>query len=244
MKGVFFQKPFEFNLLVEGETWRQGDPIQGTLTIKNRSDQAAPLEGNAVSLGYGSIKKVHANKSEALDILALVPFSASSVPAQGEATFPWKFETERNSPITDTVGSPFLFYGSAGILQLRVSPDPIVEEFFQALQTQFRFVKKSQKSSKTRIVTKLDPPSAQGFRFLEQLIVTTEFEGDTLHVNYAFEMKKLEASPASSQITVSKKGIDQSFGPQDYKIPSGRFNHEKIEASIREALSTVENKIL
>ena len=35
MKGTFFQKPLELNLLVEGETWRQGDPITGSLTIKN-----------------------------------------------------------------------------------------------------------------------------------------------------------------------------------------------------------------
>lgn len=244
MKGVCFQKPFEFNLQVEGETWRQGDPIQGRLTVRNRSDQPARLEGNAVSLGYGALKKVHGKKDGALEILDSVPFSDQSVPAQGETSLPWKFTTDRNSPITDASASLFILYGSGGVLQLRFDPDSVVQSFLDTLQVQFRFVKKSQKSNKAGcIVTKFDPPTAKGFSLVEQLAIATQFEGDTLHVGYSFDVKKLEATAASAEMKKSKKEFEQAFTPLDYRVTSGRFNHEQIEAAIREVMTQIESKI-
>ena len=35
MKGTFFQRPVEYNLWIDGESWRQGDTVSGELTVRN-----------------------------------------------------------------------------------------------------------------------------------------------------------------------------------------------------------------
>jgi hypothetical protein len=62
-------------------------------------------------------------------------------------------------------------------------------------------------------------------------------------VHYSFQVKKLEATAASFEVSKLKKEQEQVFAPSDYRTPSGRPNHERIAAAIREALSAVESKI-
>ena len=56
MKGTFFQKPFEFKLNVEGETWRQAQGVSGVLTVKNQGSSPVSVEGTRVHLAYGQLR--------------------------------------------------------------------------------------------------------------------------------------------------------------------------------------------
>jgi hypothetical protein len=62
-------------------------------------------------------------------------------------------------------------------------------------------------------------------------------------VKYVFQVKQVEASAATIEVKKQKREIKQSFTPDQYFLPSGRFNHDQIEESIREALSSVESKV-
>ena len=255
MKGTFFQKPLEFRLSVDGETWRQGDSIEGVLTAKNHAAGALPVAGITVCLARGVLRKVHQKSSDAFEILASASIPPSSgpelLPAQ-ELSYPWKFGTDRNCPITDTLGSLFLLYGQNGSaqgagaqlgnIQIPVLPYEIITQFLDVVKTGFRFVIKGARWSKGNVDAKLAPPDSRGFAMLEQLQLLFHFEGETLHVEYGFRLKTVEASAASVELKKQKTAFKQSYEPALYRTSSGRFDHERVEKEIRDVLDQIEAK--
>ena len=251
MKGTFFQKPLEFRLQVDGESWNQGNAISGTLVAKNHGNESVPMDHVRVALAHGLLRHVHAKDPDAFEILNTTSGQAGDkLEAQKEFTLPWKFQTERNTPITDNLSSLFLVYGKGeateqlGQLQLKMIPDPVIEEFIQIFIISYRFVVKSRKHSKGTVEVKLAPPDAKAFASLEQLIVKFHFEGETVHLAYSFGVKKVEATAASVDMKKAKKEFEQEFKPLQYKTASGRFNHDAVEAEIRQVMAQVESKVL
>ena len=251
MKGTFFQKPLEFRLEVDGETWNQGDKITGSLNIKNHGADPAALSEFRVALAHGELKKVHAKSPEAFKILNTTPGSAGAkLESEKEFTLPWTFETNRNSPITDTSSSLYLLYGRGdatehlGHIQLNMNPDSVIQDIIQIFVIAFRFVVKTRKFAKGSVEVKLAPPDAKAFKAVEQLILTFRYEGDTVLLSYSFAVKKIEPTASSFEIVKDKRVFEQSFAPSQYRTPSGRFNHDTIEATIREVISQVESKVL
>ena len=249
MKGAFFQKPLEFQLRVEGETWHQGNPVHGTLEVKNHGSEPFPLVNARIELALGGLKKVREKVPGAFRPIAALPWEGSAVLAPGEsASFSWSFQTDRNCPITDTGHSLFLLYGAGdapekmGQLQLAFQPDAIVLEFLKTLSIQFRFVKKTQKSTKDHVETKLSPPDSKNFSMLEYLFLLTRFEGDELGLRYRFQVKKVKPTPGSPEVAKDKKEIEQRLGSAQYLQPSGRINFDAFENAIREALLEIDPK--
>ena len=112
MKGTCFQRPLEFNLNVDGESWTQGQSVSGTLTVKNHGHESVTLDSVSVRLARGGLKKVHAKTAGALDVAATVLFDGSTkVEPQASASLPWTFPIGLNDAITDKTASPFLVYG-------------------------------------------------------------------------------------------------------------------------------------
>ena len=250
MKGKFFQKPLELGLEVQGESWRQGDPIQGRLTVKNHGAES-PAQDIQVHLAWGTLKKVHKKEDGAFEILSTLGFSSDTrIPAQGDATLDWKFQTEINCPITDSTDSLFLVYGSGeklenlGQLQLKILPSQIVLDFLDVLNTEHRFVLKSHKFSKGWVESKFSPPSSKSFAMVDLLTIRTRFEGENLEVKYSFQVKKLESTAASMDTKKDKREHYQLVAPHQLRIPSGRVNFPEIEKLLREALDLVESKVV
>lgn len=251
MKGTFFQKPLEFRLQVDGESWNQGDKISGLLTAKNHGTESVAVDEFRVALAHGELKKVRVKSPEAFKIRSAISGpEGAKLEQQKEFSLPWSFETDRNSPITDSLSSPFLIYGRGdsadklGQIQLVVNPDPVIQEIIQVLVVAFRFVVKARKFVKGSVEVKLSPPDAKGFVALEQLVLLFRYEENTLHLSYTFGVKKIEATASSFDLKKDKKVFEQSFDPTQYRTPSGRFNHEFIEISVREIISQVESKVL
>jgi hypothetical protein len=251
MKGTSFQKPLEFNLRVDGETWHQGDSVSGVLLVKNHGTEATSLQEIHLHLALGELKKVRAKSTDAFTVLNSKPIgTGEELLPQRELSFPWTFETDRNFPITDSTKSPFLLYGHGeGIeklaqLQINVQPYWLIQEFLKILQTHFRFVVKSQKSNKGKVEVKLVPPDSKKFAKLEQLTLQIKFEAESMAVQYIFQVKKIEASAASVNVKKQKEEAEQVFSPDQYLIPSGRLNHELLETAVQEALDLVESKFV
>ena len=253
MKGTSFQKPLEFNLRVNGESWHQGDQIEGTLTIKNHGLAAVSLTSLKMQLAHGDLKKVRLKTSGGFREIASAQLDLPQcLESSQEITIPWNFQTDRNCPITDTFGSLFLLYGLASInpeeeklahLQLPFLPFKLVLEFVELFGTAFRFVLKGQKWSKGQVEFKLAAPAARGFATLDLLLLKCSFQNTNLMVKYEFQVKKIEATAASFEVKKIKKDLEQLLSATEYQLPSGRLNHERLEIAIREALSSVESKI-
>ena len=246
MKGTFFSKPLEFQILIEGESWRQGDAVSGTLTVKNHGAEPITTQGVEVKFAYGKLKKVREKQSDAFEVLKTVGFDKNQTISQASsAVMNWRFETDRNAKVTDTLSSLFIVYGigseceKLGQLQLKFEPSALVQEFLKILQIRLRFVQKSMRATKGGVEVKLAPPDGKAFSNLELLAIHFQFEGENLEVNYKFEVKKLEATAVSMTMKKEKQECSQVFTQAQYLTPSGRFNDEALEQSIREALALV-----
>jgi hypothetical protein len=238
MRGILFQKPLELVLNVEGEKWLQGDPLSGTLTVKNHGAEPASLASLEIKLAHGTLRKVHQKLPDAYDFLATFPLEgAGTLEPKSEASFPWRFKTDANCPITDVSASLFLLYGQ-GHLQLPFDPSPVMQEFVKTLEVGFRFVKKSQRySAKGRVDVKLSPPDSKAFGVIDLLVLSFKMKDEeTLDVQYIFQLKKVAATAASVEVNKERREISQSFTRAQYRLASGRFNHEVWESGIREAL--------
>lgn len=250
MKGVFFQKPLEFKLHVEGESWRQGDEIAVELLVKNHGSESINTDDLVLILALGTLKKVREKSSEAYQEISSAKWEEkNSIPTSGEHHLKWKFKTDINCPITDTIGSLFILYGKRdsleklGQLQLVVNPHAEVDEFLSRLNIQHRFVVKSKKYKKGSVDVKLDPPSSRAYLTLEQLLINFKKVETGLKINYQFQVKKVEATAATLDVKKQGKTLDQELSRSDLYLASGRFNHDKMEEYIRAALDLVEQKV-
>ncbi|MBI3544422.1 MAG: hypothetical protein HY075_14215 [Deltaproteobacteria bacterium] len=251
MKGTIFQRPLEFRVEINGESWHQGDTVSGTLTVRNHGNETANLADVRVYLAHAALAKVHKKDPAAYKMIGNVAFdAAATVPAAGEATLDWSFATDRNCPITDGRASLFLVYGKGdaqpllGQLELPIHPYPLIGEFLKAFQIQNRFVLKAQRASKGRVELKLNPPDSKAFSTLDHVLVSFKFDGDALEVDYYFEVKNLETENASIDIKKKARELSQRFEKTQYTTSSGRVNHAHIEAAIKEALGAVEGKLM
>ncbi|MBC7386833.1 MAG: hypothetical protein H7301_11820 [Cryobacterium sp.] len=247
MKAVTFLKPFEYTLKIDGESWPQGAQVTGTLEVKNHSSPGSSGSDLAdarvlLAITRGDLKKVHAKTPGALSVVKLLSPPPSDpnawqLPAGGETkTFPWETILDRNCPITDSVGSPFLAYGHSGDLdssariQLPVTSEPILAAFLNACNVHFRFIIKSQRWSKSgTTATKLVPPDSKRFARLEYITLTSHFSGEELELNYEFNEKSKK-----------KRELDQTLSPAEYRLPSGRLNTDVFERKLEEALQAHE----
>ena len=244
MKGTIFQKPLQLNLSIDGESWHQGDAIAGSLTVKNHGSSPVQTKGIGVRFAYGQLTKVREKAPGAFHILSNQTLPQGALDPQQETQLTWKFETERNSPITDKTGSLYLLYGegdapeSLGSLQLILRPHWVIEEILKILQIEFRFVLKTQKSSKGFVESKFAPPAAKEYSAIEQLLVSTRFTGEALDMRYSFAVKKLSADSGVMELKKDKKDFQKQFQPVQY-LRGSRLNHEQMENEIREVLNNL-----
>jgi hypothetical protein len=231
----------EFNLTIEGESWRQGDAIAGSLLVKNHGSEELDASEIRVVLAQGAITKVRKKDADAFTALSALSMSPQKVAPGKQASFDWKFETERNCTVTEKSSSLFILYGkgealeSLGQIQLVIQPYFVIEEYLKSLQTQFHFVLKSFKSNKGWLECKMSPPSSRHFASVEQLLLSFRFEADSLMVHYRFDVKKLEALAATTTLSKQKREFEQNLNSTQY-LRNGRFNFEFIEASIRDVM--------
>ena len=251
MKGTYFQRPLELSLKVNGESWKQGDAIEGTLVVRNHDSAAISVTNAQVYLAHADLKKVRQKNPGSFKIFSNVSLQfPNQVEAQHEIACDWRLATEQNSPITDKTSSLFLLYGlgddveKLGQLQVLMNPHALIQEFIKTITIQFRFVLKSQKFGKGYTEVKLTPPTAQGFASLDHVTLYFRFEGESLQVRSIFDVKKIEATAASFDMKKLKKEFSQTLAQNQLYLPSGRVNHESLETAIKAALELVESKVL
>jgi hypothetical protein len=241
MKGALFQKPFEFSVEIEGESWHQGQTLTGTLRARSHGSAEELLEGVRVALACGDLSAVRKKDEGAFEILdSLLLESGRRLPPGGEETLPWSFPLDRNCVVTSSRESLYILYGRGesapklGALQLIVGPDPVLLELVKVFQIGHRFVVKSARSVKGRVEFKLAPPATRAFGALEQCTLSCRFEGERLEARYIFQLKRIDPETGALILKKEKMEFDQSFGPEQYLTPGGRLASERFEASVKE----------
>src|SRR5690606_13257879 len=125
-----------------------------------------------------------------------------------------------------------------GHLQLIVEPSAPILDTLDVWKTQYQFLTKSLKPSKTGTEAKLSPPESRRFARLKSLTATLTNDDVGLKIQYAFELQKFDGEAGSLSVKVSKTTVEQTLGSAE-RLSVGAFDKEKIQAGIETVLRTV-----
>ena len=252
MKGTYFRKPHEFQLHVEGESWEQGETIEGTLTVRNHSSEPLPLSDVRILFAIGNLKKVKTRDDDAFEVVSegTPGNGAGPVPAGGTSDpLPWKFELDSNFRISDTTGSLYFLYGTGtnpaelGQIQAPVTPVHLITDFASVFPNTFQFALRHHKAKKDCVETKFAPPSGKVFPSMEQAVVQTRFEGEDFLVDFVFTMKEIDATSPGTSLKKVKRTFERRFTPSEYRLFNGRLNKDFSEKAVGEVLDELRSKI-
>ncbi len=209
MKGVSFQNGVEFKVSIEGETWSQGDLIQGTLqaSVKNPGSTLPSLK---LCLAEGTERRIKAKSPEAFRIIEELSSNTSSLE--------WKFTLPKDVRVSDKAGSLYILYGSAtdthalASLKLNIIPHLHIRELCEVLSIHSRFVLKFINAGKNNWVeVKFGPPDGKDWLFLEHLIVSLRIDDTKLYANFEFTRNAIDAMKGTLKTNIVKRELEREW---------------------------------
>jgi hypothetical protein len=245
MKGAFFNKPLEWSIEITGESWQQGQTLEGILTVKNHATEAVHLSEAGVGLAFAEIKKVHARSTNAFKFEQRIPFERQKLDAGQSQQLHFKLVLPENSPVSDKKSSYFLTYGQSfqeNHLQLKVVPQEIFNKIIGLMDTFFRFKLKEYNSSKTGVEFKLLPPTAREMANIEALLLDFSTHDEVLKLTFNFQVKKLDTTGVINKINKETVSIPKELSPRQYSLGKGMINQEVLLKFIEEVISEVKLK--
>ena len=245
MKGTFFAKPLEWNVDVQGESWRQGDKVTGQVVLKNHSNDALALDKQGMILAQGDMRKVHARDPKAFNVIAHLTFPQSDPTGPESLTLPIDFELPANCAITDKRTSFYLAYGvdsREANLQLKVEPRKLFGEVTKLMETFQRFKFKDVKAVKGGVEYKLHPPSSRDWAHVETLLLTLSLQGDQLHLAFCFNTKTIDKDSITTALAKDKREFERVLGPREYSLGKDMPNQEGLMKVLDGVLAEVKSK--
>lgn len=245
MKGTFFAKPLEWNVDVQGESWRQGDMVKGTVTLRNHSGDAVALDQVAVIFAQGNIKKVHARDPKAFQESSQLALSKTSLGANETLTLPFSFQLPTNCAVTDKRTSYYIAYGVGGReanLQLKVEPRLLFTEVSKLMETFQRFKFKEITAGKTGVEYKFLPPASRDWAHVESLLLTLSLEGEALHLDFCFNTKTIDKESVTTAIAKDKREFERVLNPREYSLGPDMVNQDGIMRALDGVLAEVKSK--
>lgn len=250
MKATIFVKPLEYNLNADGEKWRQGDLIKGSLIIRNHSADNFLLPCLKVSLAAGSFKKVKLKDSRQWDYLFETTVADRiTLGAQEEKEFLWNFKLPENCPITDKNGTVYLMFNDQddswpkGLLELGIEPKLVMKQFLEIFENFLRFKVVQTKFSKGMVEIKLNPPSSREFSHIESLVLRMKEIDKILDLEYNFNLQVFDATAGPMVVQKKIRKIEQKFTSKEYYIYGDSPNHDFIKTSIEAVIKEAAPRI-
>jgi sporulation-control protein spo0M len=245
MKGTFFSKPLEWNIETDKESWTQGEQINGVLRLKNHGADPVDLSEAGVAIAFADIKKVHAKTEGAMKFDAKALFASIELGPQEQKELPFSLALPTNCPVTDKKASYYLTYGkkhSENHLMLKIEPKALFGKVISLLDTFFRFKLKEYKGSKNGVEYKLIPPTSRDMANLESLSMIFSMHGENLHVDYDFQVRKLDTAGVVNKINKLSVKVEKILTPREYSLGKDMINQDTLLKSIEAVLSEVKLK--
>lgn len=246
MKGTLFQKPLELTLNIDGETWKQGEEIIGTLTVKNHGNDNVDLSMTGVTLAIGDGKKIKAKHEKAFVIQDQALFGEDIQLASNEQkVLDCSFKLSKDSAITQKADGPYIVFGDSSnllegeLLQLQVMPIASITNFLEVFGNFFRFKTKTLKNKKGYIEAKMEAPGSKEYGAIEQLMLLMKMDGENLELKYTFKVQKLAYQTAGVEAKSEKVELNQTLTPRQYKIYGDAPNQDGMMKAIEEILREV-----
>jgi hypothetical protein len=249
MKGIFFQKSLEYKLVIQGESWHQGECLKGTLEVKNHGTESVMLSELRILFANGVEKKAKAKEEGAYDVIATLhpaEKTLSLAPGEKSPAFAWEFLLDEKARVTEKSGGFYVLYGPSdsedlytlGQLQLQLKPRVIFEDFRAVLEAHYGFVTKQVKSGKEGTVKfKFSPREGGDFTSIDHLLLALALEGDELEADFGFTVKELDRDKPGFAFKKVKKSLKYSYTPSEYLLSfNQRLNKDKMEKAFGDVL--------
>jgi len=244
MKGTFFNRPLEWNIETQGESWGQGDTVLGSLKVKNHGLENIELGESGVGVAHADIKKIHARTAN-LKFDVKASFEKNTI-APGECLeLHFSLALGPNCPVTDKKASYYLTYGrglSENQLQLKVEPKILFTKIIGLMDTFHRFKVKEYKSGKQGVEYKLIPPTSREMANLESLALTFSMIEDKLHLAFDFQVKKLDTSSITTKVNKMSINIKKELLPREYSLGTDMINQDQLLKALESVINEVKLK--
>lgn len=241
MKAQFFNKPLNYTLNLDGDEWSQGSVIQGDLNVSNTSSDSIDLTKLGAHLCYCQNKKLKAKDPKGIQILQ------SSLFLSGKNDLKLNFTLEPNSPITDSSGSLQILCGDiddpfrCGMIELKVSPAKVIEDFIEVFELYYRFKFKSLKNKKNFIEAQVSPPTTKEWAKVQKMNLQMELNGEDLVVKCICSIKTLSFDTTIHKTKDEKKEILMNIVKKEH-TQYGAVNQEGIKKHISKMLEELKLK--
>jgi hypothetical protein len=251
MKSTIILKPVEYNLEALGESWRQGEKLQGSLTLKNHGLEKIELKGVKINLMSGQYKKVKARDPLCFETILEqhLVIDLSLLPS-AEQSFNFEFVLPLDCRITDKDGSLYLGYfhldekNPTGQLELKIQPRLMIMQFLEIMDNFLRFKIGAMKFAKGQVEVKLTPPASREFGQVDGLLLKLKESEGQLYLEYQFSTKKIEmvGSSMSTEKKISK--YEQTISSKVFYIYGNSVNQDGIIEVVNSILKEVKPKLL
>ncbi|MBS1958073.1 MAG: hypothetical protein JST80_01245 [Bdellovibrionales bacterium] len=257
MKGTTFQNGVEYKVTIEGESWQQGQSIQGQLQtiIRNTpAGSAADAVTPRVVLAESTERKIKSKSAEAFSIIEEASSDASVSTTADGPTLVWKFTVPRQARITDKAGSLFLLYGfgddlfTYGQLKLNILPHHYLQDIIEMMRTEFRFaLKKTTAGRNGWIDTELDPPDSKDWAQLDHLVIELKLEGEgkdtSIEAKFQFHRAEVDGMKAGLSTKLTKREVTRSW-PRSELVHdfNDRLDKDAAQAAINDVVEEYRNQ--
>lgn len=244
MRGLYFARPLEYRLELPSETFVQGEPLRGTLSVTNRDSAAHAKLALQVGLAYGVYKDLKAEGARTLQVLERVMLAQGFSLKPGEEKHcEWELPLELTGPVQSKEGGPFLLYGgdldtpqSRGQIDLPVQLAPPFRAFMTTLENHFAFELRGTRCSEGTLEGRFKPPSS--YPTLEELTVLISVDAKHVKVEFASRGKGLKRGEEGG-VATRKRGAKKSV-PRDQFLPrSGLPNRALYRTLVDELLPQI-----
>ncbi len=245
MKAVLFDKPLEYNLHIEGESWKQGEKIKGNIKVKNHINDKLTLQNFNAFLAIGDIKKIKNKDNKGYKIINIIDYNPTiNLDPTSETSLDFEFQLETNCEITQKNSSLYIICGSKENLansiqlQLNILPIDTISSYFEILENFYRFKVKSLKNKKDYIEATIQTPNTKELGGVQKCSLLIKVNNKNLELVYQYKLKKLSYENGSVETKDINLDIDQILEPKQYEM-YGAPNQDGIRKSIDEMILKV-----
>lgn len=250
MKGTFFQKPLEYKLNIDGESWTQGSQINATLSIANHSSEKIDLSSIGAHLCLATTKKLKAKDDSAFTFIESALMTDKELEANSEVELSFSFNLASDCSITENTLSLYILCGSkespfdGGMLQLKVVPTPSIISFIEVFENFYKFKFKPLKNKKEYVEAKVTPPDSNDWRSILSMALKMKMTESDLELIYSFKLKKMSYEDSIMGTKDSKLDIKVLLTKKEYSGFGDVVNQDGIMKSINEVLEQVKLKAI
>lgn len=249
MKGIVIQHPFEVRVVIEGDSFHQGEALRCRLVMKNHTSTTQPPDNQApvrprLELAVANLKRLKQREPDPFTEIITAPIPEMLVAPGAEQEFQWSFLLADNCAISDKSQSLILLYGIGegalpGQLLIPVKPSSYMQRIIESVESSFQFVLRDITSNGGWVVARFKASSAKEFSLVEELALKLQQQGGNISVQYDFKVKRFDSESGALGVKRAKSVVHQVWSPADYLLPGEHLNYEGVESRLREGLGSV-----